>query len=197
MSAHLRSSSHGTWSDGPMCTSRSLMPWSIWLVTDCVLEIFLDLSRLRSSMFMKSMFPPKFSWYVWSIVVPRSSNRRASVRCTMVAPTWLLMSSPTIGHAGGPELLGPLRVRGDEHGDGVHEGHAGVEAGLGVVALGVLGADGEVGHEHVGLGVAQHLGHVDRLGRALLGHLAVELAEAVEGRAAHDLDAEVRAPRRT
>src|SRR5215510_9247882 len=97
MKAHLRSSSHGTWSDGPMWTSLSLMPDSIWLVTDWVLDFFLDLSRDRSSMFMKSMFPPKFSWYVWSIVVPRSSNRRARVRCTMVAPTWDLMSSPTIG----------------------------------------------------------------------------------------------------
>ena len=48
-------------------------------------------------MFMKSMFPPKFSWYVWSIVVPRSSKRRARVRWTIVAPTCDLMSSPTIG----------------------------------------------------------------------------------------------------
>ena len=80
-----------------MWTSSSEMPWSIWLVTDCVFEIFLDFSRLRSSMFMKSMLPPKFSWYVRSIATPRSSNRRASMRCVMVAPTWLLMSSPTIG----------------------------------------------------------------------------------------------------
>ncbi len=28
---------------------------------------------------------------------PRSPNRRASERCTIVAPTWDLMSSPTIG----------------------------------------------------------------------------------------------------
>ena len=35
-----------------------------WLCTDWVLEIFLDTSRSRSSMFMKSMLPPKFSWYV-------------------------------------------------------------------------------------------------------------------------------------
>ena len=73
------------------------MPWSIWLVTDCVFEIFFDSSRSRSSMFLKSMLPPKLSWYVLSIARPRSSNRRASMRCVMVAPTWLLMSSPTIG----------------------------------------------------------------------------------------------------
>ena len=48
-------------------------------------------------MFLKSMLPPKLSWYVWSIARPRSSNRRASMRCVIVAPTWLLMSSPTIG----------------------------------------------------------------------------------------------------
>ncbi len=28
---------------------------------------------------------------------PRSWNRRARLRCTIVAPTWDLMSSPTIG----------------------------------------------------------------------------------------------------
>ena len=31
-------------------------------VTDCVFEIFLDSRRSRSSMFMKSMLPPTFSW---------------------------------------------------------------------------------------------------------------------------------------
>ena len=30
--------------------------------TDCVFETFLDVRRSRSSMFMKSMLPPKFSW---------------------------------------------------------------------------------------------------------------------------------------
>ena len=42
--------------------------------------------------------------------------------------------------AGVAELARPLGVRGDEHGDGVDEGHPGVEAGLGVEALGLLGA---------------------------------------------------------
>ena len=97
MYAHLRSSSHGTWSDGPMCTSLLLISCGIWEVTDWVFEIFFETSRLRSSMFMKSMLPPKLSWYVRSSSTPRSSNSFASARCTMVAPTWLLMSSPTIG----------------------------------------------------------------------------------------------------
>ena len=64
-------------------------------------------------------------------------------------------------HAGRLELRGPLRVGRDEHRDGVDERHAGVEAGLGVVLLGLLGADRQVRHEHVGPGVAQRLGHVD------------------------------------
>ena len=34
---------------------------------------------------------------VWASLTPRSRIRRASWRWTMVAPTWLLMSSPTIG----------------------------------------------------------------------------------------------------
>ncbi|SKW38152.1 Uncharacterised protein [Mycobacteroides abscessus subsp. abscessus] len=32
------------------------------LVTACVLDTFLDSRRSRSSMFLKSMFPPTFSW---------------------------------------------------------------------------------------------------------------------------------------
>ena len=58
-------------------------------------------------------------------------------------------------HAGLLELRRPLGVARDEHRDGVDERDAGVEAGLRVVALRLLGADREVGHEHVGAGVAQ------------------------------------------
>src|SRR5207302_3363662 len=43
------------------------------------------------------MLPPTLSWDVWTIFTPRSWNRRASERWTIVAPTWDLMSSPTIG----------------------------------------------------------------------------------------------------
>jgi acetyl-CoA acetyltransferase len=35
---------------------------SYWLVTAWVLEIFLESNRSRSSMFLKSALPPKFSW---------------------------------------------------------------------------------------------------------------------------------------
>ncbi len=48
-------------------------------------------------MFLKSMLPPKLSWYVRSSSTPRSSNSLAMTRCVMVAPTCDLMSSPTIG----------------------------------------------------------------------------------------------------
>ena len=68
---------------------------------------------------------------------------------------------------------------------------AGVEAGLRVVALGVLGPDGEVAHEDVGVHVAQHLRDVDRLRGRLLDHVAVELAETVEGGRTLDLHAEL------
>ncbi len=60
--AHLRSCSHGTWSLGPMWIRSLSSGVSSWDCTDCVLEIFFDVSRSRSSMFMKSMLPPKFSW---------------------------------------------------------------------------------------------------------------------------------------
>ena len=82
--------------------------------------------------------------------------------------------------AGIAELPRPLRITGDEHGDGVHEGHAGIDARLGVEALRLFGADGQVADEHVGAGVAQCLDHVDRLDGGLLDHLAVVLAQAVE-----------------
>ena len=45
-----------------MWTSRDGSWLSSWLVTAWVLEIFLDSSRSRSSMFMKSMLPPTLSW---------------------------------------------------------------------------------------------------------------------------------------
>src|SRR5581483_6145298 len=71
------------------------------------------------------------------------------------------------------------------------EGHAGVEAGLGVVLLRLLRADRQVGDEDIGPGPAQGLGHVDRRGRRLLAGLPVVLAPPVERRAPEDLDAEV------
>ena len=45
-----------------MCTAPAFISCGICEVTDWVLEIFFDTSRSRSSMFMKSMLPPKLSW---------------------------------------------------------------------------------------------------------------------------------------
>jgi hypothetical protein len=94
-------------------------------------------------------------------------------------------------HAGLLELRSPLRVARDEHRDGVDKRGLRVEAGLRVVALRILGADREVGHEDVGAGVSQNLRDVDLRRRRLLAGLAVKLAEAVERRAAHDGHAEL------
>ena len=46
---------------------------------------------------MKSMLPPTLSCMVRCNSTPRSSNSLASTRWVIVAPTWDLMSSPTIG----------------------------------------------------------------------------------------------------
>ncbi|GAH11289.1 unnamed protein product, partial [marine sediment metagenome] len=42
------------------------------------------------------------------------------------------------------EALGEIRIAGDENGNAVHEGGAGLQRALGVEAGGLLGADGEV-----------------------------------------------------
>ena len=110
----------------------------------------------------------------------------------MVAPTWLLMSSPMIGTPGVGELLGPDRVRSNEYRDGVHEGHARVERALRVEALGVLGTDREVGHEDLCARVFEYAHDVDRLGRRLFDHGAVVLVQSVHRRSALDGDAERR-----
>ncbi len=101
------------------------------------------------------------------------------------------MSSPTIGTPASRNLRAHSGSERDEDGDGVDEGHPGVEAGLGVVALGLLGADGEIGDQDVGPRVAQRLGDVDGIGGRLVDHLLVVLAEAIERRAALDRDAEL------
>ena len=164
-----------------------MLPCSIWLVTAWVFEIFFDSRRSRSSMFLKSMLPPTLSWYVWSSARPRSSNRRVRTRWTMVEPTWLLMSSPMIGTPASGNLLGPLGVRGDEDRDGVDEGDARVEAAPGRRSAGpARSRPGGTTTSTSARASRSACDHVDRLGRRLLDHLAVVLAEPVEGRAALD-----------
>ena len=86
----------------------------------------------------------------------------------MVAPTWLLMSSPTIGRPASPKLLRPFGVGREEHGDAIDHRDAGVEAGLRVMLDGLLGADRQIAQQHLGARLAQSLGDVGRLeiGRA-------------------------------
>ena len=104
----------------------------------------------------------------------------------MVAPTWLLMSSPTIGRPASLELLRPFRVGGEEDRHAIHQRDARVEAGLRVVLDRLVGADRQIAEQHLGAGLAQSLGDVGRLevGRAegdvvvVVGHVrrdAVEL----------------------
>jgi hypothetical protein len=60
--------------------------------------------------------------------------------------------------------------------------HPGLQAGLGVEALGLLGPDRQVADQHVRPGVLEGRHHVDGLGRRLLHRLAVVLAVPVERR---------------
>ena len=110
----------------------------------------------------------------------------------MVAPTWDLMSSPMIGTPASVNFCAHVGVAGDEHRQRVDERDPGVDRALGVEAVGVLGAHRQVGDQHVGLGVLEDLDDVHRALVGLLDHLAVVLAEAVEGVAALDGDAERR-----
>ena len=102
----------------------------------------------------------------------------------MVAPTWHLMSSPTIGTPASSNFLAHSGSEAMKTGQRVDEGDLRVDRALRVELVGLLGAHRQVGDEHVGLGVLEDLDDVDRLGVGLLDGLAVVLAEAVEGVAA-------------
>ena len=126
------------------------------------------------------------------ISTPRSSNRRASVRWTIVAPTCDLMSSPTIGRPAFWKRLRPVVLLGDEHRDAVHEAAAGLEDLLDVPLGRLLGADREVGDDHVGLRLLEDLDDVVGLARRLRDLLLEVLAEAVVRHAAVHGHVEVR-----
>ena len=110
----------------------------------------------------------------------------------MVAPTWLLMSSPTIGRPALAEALLPVGLAADEDRHAVHERAAGAQDLLDVPLGGVLGADRQVADDDVGVGVAEDPGDVGRGAVGLGDDLGEVLAEAVVGHAAVDLDAQVR-----
>jgi len=191
MYAHLRSVSHGTWSDGPMWTDSELILRSIWLVTDCVFEIFFEIRRSRSSMFMKSMFPPKFSWYVLSILTPRSSKSRCKLAVNDRRADLGLDVVTDDRQTGVDELLGPLLIRGDEHRDCIDERYARLESGIGVELGRLLGADRQVGNEYVGTRVLERLHNVDRLLVGFLDHPDVVRAKTVECWASHDVKTQI------
>jgi hypothetical protein len=94
--------------------------------------------------------------------------------------------------AGLGEAPSPVVLAGDEHRDAVDERTAGLEDLLDVPLGGQLGADRQVGDDHVGLCLAEDLDDVGRLaGR--LGDLLLEvLAQPVVGHAAVHGHVEVR-----
>ena len=109
----------------------------------------------------------------------------------MVAPTWLLMSSPMIGSAALLEALLPVVSTGDEDRDAVDEAAAGLEDLLDVPLGRHLGADRQVGDDDVGLGLAEDLDDVGGGAGRLGDDLGEVLAETVVGHAAVDRYAEV------
>ena len=101
------------------------------------------------------MLPPTLSCMVRSSCTPRSSNSLAITRCVMVAPTWLLMSSPTIGTPASANFLAHTGSEAMNTGKRVDERHARVDRALGVELVGLLGAHRQVGHQHVDVRLAQ------------------------------------------
>jgi hypothetical protein len=96
------------------------------------------------------------------------------------------------GQPGLAEPPVPVVLAGDEHRDAVDEAAAGLEHLLDVPLGGVLGADREVGHDHVGLGVLEDLDDVGGLAGRLDDLLLEVLAEPVVGHPTVDRDVEVR-----
>ena len=138
------------------------------------------------------MLPPTLSCEVCLSFTPRSWNRRASWRWTIVAPTCDLMSSPTIGSPALSKRLRPVVLLGDEHRDAVHEAAAGLEHLLDVPLGRLLGADRQVGDDHVGLGLLEDPDDVVGLAGGLGDLLLEVLAEPVVGHAAVDGHVQVR-----
>src|SRR5699024_9237348 len=72
------------------------------------------------------------------------------------------------GQTGVGELLCPLRIGGDEDGQGVDEPTARIQGRLGVELVRLLGTDREVGDQDVHAGILECLDDVDRLGGGFL-----------------------------
>ena len=109
----------------------------------------------------------------------------------MVAPTWLLMSSPMTGRPADGEAALPVRLAADEHRDRVDEADAGLDRLLDVPLGGLLAADRQVADHDVDLALLEDADDVGRRAGRLLDDLAEVLAEAVVGHPALDGDAGV------
>src|ERR1700759_1121596 len=106
------------------------------------------------------MLPPTLSCDVRASLTPRSPNRRASERWTIVAPTCDLMSSPTIGRPALRKRLFQYSSRARK-GEAVHEAAARLQDLLDVPLRPLLGADRQVADDDVGPGLLEDLDDVD------------------------------------
>ena len=68
----------------------------------------------------------------------------------MVEPTWLLMSSPTIGSPASWNFWAHTGSEAMKTGMALTNADPGLEAGVGVEALGLLGADRQVADQDLG-----------------------------------------------
>ena len=90
------------------------------------------------------------------------------------------------------KALLPVRLTRDEDRDAVHEADARGQRLLDVPLGRLLGADGEVADDHVGLGLLQDADDVRGLARRLVDDIGEVFADAVVGHAALDLDTHLR-----
>ena len=174
----MRSCSHGTWSDGPDVDVVGRQRAVLDLAGDGLgLRDLLGLEALA----LEHVLEVHVAAHVELVgAVERQAPVLEQAGEDPVddgRATWLLMSSPTIGTPASRNLRAHSGSEAMNTGMALTKRHPGLEAGLGVEALGLLGADREVADQHVGPGVAEGGHHVDRLGRRLLHGLAVVLAE--------------------
>ena len=138
------------------------------------------------------MLPPTLSCDVRCSSTPRSPNRRASERWTIVAPTWDLMSSPTIGRPAFLKRLFQYCSRAMKTGMQLTIAQPASRICSTYHFVACSEPTGQVGDDDVGAGLLEDLDDVDGRARRLGDLLGEVLAEAVVGHAALDGDAQVR-----
>ena len=116
-------------------------------------------------------------------------NRRVSTRWLIVAPTWLLMSSPMTGRPSSAKRRCQYGSRPMNTGMALTKPTPACERLLDVPLGRLLAADRQVGDHHVDLALLEDADDVGRRAGRLLDDLAEVLAEAVVGHAALDGDA--------